>query len=208
MNNYRDYEDYLMHYGIKGMRWGIRRYQNPDGTLTELGKKQHSQEREEEKDLITSHYKKHYRNEEKKMARTLGKVNDAMAKGDNKRVQKTVSDFNRAATRAKVYKDLAEAEIKKIENTPVSELSAERKSKETKALVSSLLTSTAINAVFMPTLGVGALVVSRPDRSYLSDEEKQQIINESAGGKLTRSDMAVILNNSRRYGALKPRRKK
>ena len=42
MNNYRDYEDYLMHYGIKGMRWGIRRYQNPDGTLTELGKNRQS----------------------------------------------------------------------------------------------------------------------------------------------------------------------
>lgn len=29
----------LTHYGIKGMRWGVRRYQNPDGSLTEHGKK-------------------------------------------------------------------------------------------------------------------------------------------------------------------------
>lgn len=28
----------IYHWGIPGMRWGIRRYQNPDGTLTELGK--------------------------------------------------------------------------------------------------------------------------------------------------------------------------
>ena len=31
--------DELMHYGVKGQRWGIRRYQNKDGSLTPLGKK-------------------------------------------------------------------------------------------------------------------------------------------------------------------------
>ena len=30
---------YLAHYGVKGMRWGIRRYQNEDGSLTSAGKK-------------------------------------------------------------------------------------------------------------------------------------------------------------------------
>ena len=33
------YSDELCHYGIRGMRWGIRRYQNPDGSLTDAGKK-------------------------------------------------------------------------------------------------------------------------------------------------------------------------
>ena len=28
----------LIHHGIKGQKWGIRRYQNPDGTLTNKGK--------------------------------------------------------------------------------------------------------------------------------------------------------------------------
>lgn len=34
----------LYHHGIKGQRWGIRRYQNPDGSLTELGRKRYGKE--------------------------------------------------------------------------------------------------------------------------------------------------------------------
>ncbi len=32
------YSSSLSHFGIKGQKWGIRRYQNPDGTLTPAGK--------------------------------------------------------------------------------------------------------------------------------------------------------------------------
>ncbi len=34
----------IYHHGIKGQKWGIRRYQNPDGSLTPDGKKRYSKE--------------------------------------------------------------------------------------------------------------------------------------------------------------------
>lgn len=44
MENY-----YLVHTGVKGMKWGIRRYQNKDGTLTPAGKKRYKRELEKVK---------------------------------------------------------------------------------------------------------------------------------------------------------------
>ena len=34
----------LCHYGVKGQKWGVRRYQNKDGTLTTAGKKRISKD--------------------------------------------------------------------------------------------------------------------------------------------------------------------
>lgn len=38
-----DSEPHLAHYGVKGMKWGVRRYQNADGTRTAEGKERYRQ---------------------------------------------------------------------------------------------------------------------------------------------------------------------
>lgn len=53
----------LAHWGIKGMRWGIRRYQNKDGSLTKAGRKRYKDSDQEEETV------------EQKKARLLKSVN-------------------------------------------------------------------------------------------------------------------------------------
>ena len=51
----------LMHHGVKGMKWGVRRYQNKDGSLTSKGKKHYTDDTdtynnaENSKNPITRH---------------------------------------------------------------------------------------------------------------------------------------------------------
>lgn len=41
MNTFTSWDAELYHHGIKGQKWGIRRFQNPDGTLTAEGIKRY-----------------------------------------------------------------------------------------------------------------------------------------------------------------------
>lgn len=69
----------LKHYGVLGMKWGIRRYQNPDGTLTALGRK-HMEDGKTQKEID---------NWEKKKER-------AIAKGDQKFMKKNLDILTNA----------------------------------------------------------------------------------------------------------------
>ncbi len=60
-------ENELQHHGILGQKWGVRRFQNKDGTLTSAGKKRYNRENETPK-KIGYHAKVGYRYEKTNVA--------------------------------------------------------------------------------------------------------------------------------------------
>jgi len=80
----------LKHDGLKGMKWGVRRYRNYDGTLTEAGKKRYY------KDADASGYKEEGANGRRYRTTKKGKVEGFNADPD-KWVREDLSDNKRVA---------------------------------------------------------------------------------------------------------------
>ena len=154
-------ENELEHWGTKGMRWGIRRYQNKDGTLTLAGRKRYQKElaklKEKEK-VIKNRQKSQAKFDELDRKR---KQLDDLKKG---KVSSTTKKFEEAPKR-KSIKDMSDEELQAfINRTNLEKQYKEALAYQNKATISRgrKFAQTLVNEVVAPvSKEVGKAVLKR-----------------------------------------------
>lgn len=118
----------LMHHGVKGQRWGVRRYQNKDGSLTAAGRKRYDgeldrlgnkEEKLKAKQQIQSKkqairdLKRQTKND--KLAAKEQKLKDKLETREKKKeiseLKKKLSDDGSSTSKSKRVKDMSDAEL-------------------------------------------------------------------------------------------------
>lgn len=119
-------ENELMHWGIKGMKWGVRRYQNKDGSLTPAGKKRYDKEmaklKEEEKiakNKLRTQAKLNKLDEKRKEIEAL-KNGKPITKSTKQHSKPSVKDMSDEELRQTVNRLLMEQQYAKLNPQQVS----------------------------------------------------------------------------------------
>lgn len=128
MSNYE-----LYHYGVRGMKWGVRRYQNADGSLTNAGKKRYDRDQRENAgkkkgDKVGAADPKRWVREDLERSRTVAneganlsnKMRDANrnAMRNTKRERLDLSSMSDKELRDRINRELLERQYNDVFNPP------------------------------------------------------------------------------------------
>lgn len=191
------YPNELYHSGVKGQKWGQRRYQNPDGTLTAEGKARYRNAKKKRYNLETeaSRAASVYVDRARRLEKQTAKYNKIKERGED--TTKQTAKLDNAKKAEKYWKQHSSEARKELENH-VNNMTKEYKNKKiadipyastkygkqvagnvltTKNYASAVLTAAVATAITLPT--TGRVVVAVPSKrgvlaGYANKMERQQ----------------------------------
>lgn len=107
----------LYHYGVKGMRWGVRRYQNKDGSLTPAGEKRLTEYKSKESDRVAKKYQ---------VEKLTAKQNKLEREFEEKNDTYTLNKLTRARYRLYKAQTMEFLEKRKLDSMTYEEMKNER----------------------------------------------------------------------------------
>ena len=153
-------ENSLKHHGIKGMKWGKRRFQNADGSLTEAGKRRYDSDTRDLSELKKSRYKpnvdkwvqddletgRRLSNEAGNLTRQLKDANDKAVRNP-KKVKMDLSNMSDQEMRNQISRALLEKQY--------NDMFAPQKTSKGRAVVGKILESAGtVLAIGSSALGI------------------------------------------------------
>lgn len=159
----------LYHHGILGQKWGVRRYQNEDGTLTDAGKRRLDKYKERENKALDKKYGKELKRADQRIDTAKKRLNKLLDKdsqnsqesnNDGKSTPYTTNDPKKArALTNYVYAHGAKDQIRERErvernavaNATLADVKSERSA-----------TARAVGASIVTALGAAAVVTLTP----------------------------------------------
>lgn len=174
------YSNELMHYGVMGMKWGVRRYQNPDGTLTAEGRRHLG------------------RSASGNAHRVVAGIYNLNAKTYDKLGNKTLASMNKAAAKESLKK--AEAADAKAQERRAAKIVADQPKKNQPGTIEEKSTKKndpvkSVEKIAMNYVTKKLLDMVLPTKDVNSDRRKKYRENMTLGESITDS----ILYNSKNY---------
>lgn len=184
----------LYHWGVQGMKWGVRRYQNKDGSLTKAGKRRYDKELAKTKAELKSvkEREKTKAKIDKLNAMKADVENRKKALGDSDTVDKAKNSIKKHSeekkSKKRTIKDLSDAELQaKVDRLQLEKRyrdlmkeSVPKESKKGKEFVSDVLDKSGKNIAIQLTTYVMGRGVNKVLGDIFNDES---IVNPKKGQK-------------------------